>query len=237
MNKLFENDISLDQENHRYILTENPDFEFESVTQFIHHFFEKFDQENVARKLINTHPKYAGKTVEQVIKKWNKGAIKGTIVHNELEAFIKEGIFPEHQMSIVGANWLNEKKKNKSNKFFSEVIVYSKQLGIAGTIDLLVYNEEQNMYHLVDWKTNKKIEKSSFNDKKGILQSSNHIDDCNFMHYSLQLSFYRYILERFYGLEVGSQTLIHLKDDSFDIHSIDYLNQDLINMLREKDLI
>ena len=50
------------------------------------------------------------------------------------------------------------KKRNKrmsTTLFFSEVIVYSKELGIAGTIDLLVYNSETNMYHLVDWKTNK----------------------------------------------------------------------------------
>ena len=129
-------------------------------------------------------------------------------------------------------------KKNEHNTFYSEVIVYTKELGIAGTIDLLVYNSEQNMYHLVDWKTNKRIDKNSFRNKKGILPSSQHLDDCNFTHYSLQLSFYRYILERYYGLEIGSQTLFHLKeDDSYEIYNVEYQSEDLINMLREKDLI
>jgi ATP-dependent exoDNAse (exonuclease V) beta subunit len=141
-------------------------------------------------------------------------------------------------MSITGVRWLKEKQKNEHNSFFSEVIVYSKELGIAGTIDLLVYNSEQNMYHLVDWKTNKRIDKNSFRNKKGILSSSKHLDDCNFMHYSLQLSFYRYILERYYGLEVGSQTLFHLKEnDSYEIFNVEYKSEDLINMLREKELI
>ena len=49
--------------------------------------------------------------------------------------------------------------------FYSEVVVYSKELGIAGTIDVLVYNREQDMYHLVDWKTNKRIDKKSFRKK------------------------------------------------------------------------
>ena len=57
MNKLFIDDISLDQPNHKYELSDNPDFHFSSVTEFIHHFFEKFDQVGIAQKLINTHPK------------------------------------------------------------------------------------------------------------------------------------------------------------------------------------
>ena len=35
MNELFKNDIDLDQKNHRYILAENPEFDFQSVTEFI----------------------------------------------------------------------------------------------------------------------------------------------------------------------------------------------------------
>ena len=89
MNELFKNDISLDQKNHKYLLNNNPDFKFSSVTEFIHLFFEKFDQERVAKKLINTNPKYRGKTVNEVLLDWGKGAKRGTIVHNELEMFIK----------------------------------------------------------------------------------------------------------------------------------------------------
>ena len=68
MNKLFSNNISLDQENHTYELKDNPDLHFSSVTEFIHQFFEKFDQVGIAQKLINTHPKYSGRTVDEVIK-------------------------------------------------------------------------------------------------------------------------------------------------------------------------
>ena len=48
MNELFKNDITLDQENHKYILNSSPEFKFSSVTEFIHFFFEKFDQEKVS---------------------------------------------------------------------------------------------------------------------------------------------------------------------------------------------
>ena len=237
MNELFSNNISLDQENHKYELKDSPNFIFSSVTEFIHYFFEKFDQVGIAQKLINTHPKYSGKTVDEVIKKWGEGAIRGTIVHNEIEDFIKSNITPKHEMSIIGAAWVKEKQKDPDNIFYSEVIIYSKELGIAGTIDVLVYNKKQDAYHLVDWKTNKRIDKTSFRKKMGILNSTKHLQDCNFNHYSLQLSFYRYILERYYGLNIGSQTLFHLKENRYEIFPVNYREEELMNMLREKELI
>mgnify|MGYP003322446472 CR=1 FL=1 len=90
---------------------------------------------------------------------------------------------------------------------------------------------------IVDWKTNKRISEESFGNKKGILNSTQHLDDCNFIHYSLQLSFYRYILENYYGLKVGSQTLFHLKQDKFKTYSVNYHEDDLVNMLKEKELL
>ena len=49
MNELFKNDITLDQENHKYILKENPDFEFTSVTEFIHKFFKSLTKIKLQR--------------------------------------------------------------------------------------------------------------------------------------------------------------------------------------------
>ena len=237
MNSLFANDITLDHKNHTYQLSDNPGIDFASVTEFIHKFFRKFNQEKTARKLIKEHPKYIDMTVEQLIKEWGKGAKRGTIVHNELELFIKDGTEPKNSLACIGAEWLKEKKKNLENTFYSEVIVYSEELKVAGTIDLLVYNKEQDMYHLVDWKTNKRISEESFGNKKGILNSTQHLDDCNFIHYSLQLSFYRYILENYYRLKIGSQTLFHLKEDKFKTYSVNYHEDDLVNMLKEKELL
>lgn len=87
---------------------------------------------------------------------------------------------------MIGAAWIKEKQKNLDNTFYSEVIIYSKELGISGTIDVLVYNKAQNMYHLVDWKTNKRIEKTSFR-KKRILNSSKHLEYCNLILYGKKI--------------------------------------------------
>ena len=134
-------------------------------------------------------------------------------------------------------NIQERKQENPDNTFYSEVIVYSKELGVAGTIDVLVYNKKQNTYHLVDWKTNKRINQKPFGNKKGILNATQHLGDCNFIHYSLQLSFYRYILENCYGLKVGSQTLFHLRADNYKTYTVNYHEDDLLNMLKEKELL
>ena len=49
MNSLFTNNISLDHGTHTYQLLDDPEFRFASVTEFIHEFFRKFDQEKTAK--------------------------------------------------------------------------------------------------------------------------------------------------------------------------------------------
>tara|TARA_B100001173_G_C16006767_1_gene555900 strand:+ start:145 stop:924 length:780 start_codon:yes stop_codon:yes gene_type:complete len=259
MNKIGLNDIYLNEPDHKYILKDEPDFKFFSVTEFIHRFFEPFDRVGIAKNLIKRSPKYRGKKIDEVLEDWSKGAIRGTIVHNAIEDFIKKNktpIFSEHSyMANVAINWIkNIRSKKPGLEFFSEVIVYDKALGVAGTIDLLVYDKEKNIYHIVDWKTNKKINKQPFGNKRGITEASSHIGDCNFNHYALQLSFYKYILERSYNLEVEKLYLFHIKDSKFwwkrnkDDKGFEMIedeknkgiferNDDLINMLREEELL
>ena len=55
--------------------------------------------------------------------------------------------------------------------------------------------------------------------------------DCNFNHYSLQLSLYRYILEEYYNLKVRNQVVAHIKDDGVDAHVAPYMKMEIMNIL------
>ena len=88
MNTLFNPDIRLERESHKYILSTNPDLEFISATTFISQFFEKFDAEKIAQKLVSRSPKYMEMTVDEVLAMWKESANHGTIVHEELEEHI-----------------------------------------------------------------------------------------------------------------------------------------------------
>ena len=62
MNKINNNDIKLEIENHEYKLVNQPDFNFTSVTTFVGSFFEPFDEVKVANHLVNNVPKYFAET-------------------------------------------------------------------------------------------------------------------------------------------------------------------------------
>ena len=51
MNKINNNDIKLEIENHQYQLVNQPEFNFTSVTTFVGSFFEPFDEVKVANHL------------------------------------------------------------------------------------------------------------------------------------------------------------------------------------------
>ena len=91
-NNLFKPDekIFLDEEKHKYIFLEDKNIQFTSVTECISEYFEKFDQNKIAFKLVTTHPKYKGMQVDDLIEEWNLAAKNGTKVHKEIEDYIEE---------------------------------------------------------------------------------------------------------------------------------------------------
>ena len=231
MNKINNNDIKLEIENHEYQLVNQPEFNFTSVTTFVGSFFEPFDEVKVANHLVNNVPKYFAETPESIIKQWQIAREYGTEVHLEIENWLKDGTDPKDSKSIAAAKWIGAYVSKPNIDTFSEVIVYSKEIAIAGTIDVLMMDKKSGDYVLIDWKTSKKIDKTSFNGKKGIKKETCHIDDCKYNHYTLQLSLYRYILEKYYEIPVARQLVAQLKDDGVETYSTPYMKNEIISML------
>ena len=231
MNKLSDTNINLEEKTHEYTLLDRADVSFTSVTTFIEEFFEGFDALKIAEKLINNYPKYAGRTVESLIADWNAAADHGTKVHHEIEQWIKDGIDPIDIKAINGKDWLNDYKLKSDIEILSEVIIYSTELSIAGTVDVLAKDNSTGLYEIIDWKTSKKIEMVSYGQKMGTHEITKNIMDCNFYHYSLQLSLYRYILETYYGLKIHNQLIAQLHDDGVNAHVAPYMKDEIIAML------
>ena len=103
------------------------------------------------------------------------GQKKGYIIQDNVKHApiqrLSEGIYPEH-------------------------FVYLKSAGICGQADRV--EVIQDTVDVVDYKTNKRIDKESYKDWQGIskkmLGPLAHLDDCNYNHYSLQLSLYLFII-------------------------------------------
>ena len=212
MNNISNNDIFLEKENHIYRLNNDPDFSFTSVTTFIGSFFEEFDAPMVASKLTASHPKYKHMTADELLAVWRKKADYGTFVHEEIENYINDKTIPTDDRSSMAVKWLDGYKMQSNYNLFSEIIVYSKELNLAGTIDLLMHDESSDTYTIIDWKTSAKIDTSAYRHKTGNHEITRSLEDCNFNHYSLQLSLYRYILETYYNLKINNQMIVHITD-------------------------
>ena len=232
MNKLFDKNITLARESHRYQLATNPDLDFISATTFISQFFEKFEAEKIAEKLVTSSPRYMGMSVNDVLALWKDSAAHGTLVHEQLENHILTQSSLTEPKAIQGMHWLNKFKMKADFDIYTEVIIFSEELKISGTIDLLLFDKNNNKYIIMDWKTSKKIDIKPYGNKKGILPASSNIEDTKFNHYALQLSLYRYLLETYYGLEISQHLIIHLKDDEcLGLHA-PYMKNNIIKMIQ-----
>lgn len=124
--------------------------------------------------------------------------------------------------------------KSRLIPIVSEFIIGDQEFRICGTIDQIFYNKTYNCLQIWDWKTNKAIEQTGFNNKK-MLDPISHIDDSNFWHYSLQLSLYKFILKKVAGIDVGDLWLCHFCDvkEEYELLKCPYLEHEVQLILED----
>jgi len=237
MNKLYDENITLLDPEHKYLLATDPSIKFKSVTQIIGEYFEPFDKFAVANKLVTTYPKYMGMNVDELIVQWDATADQGTKVHKEIEIYINAGKPSTEIKAAKGIEWIRPYQDNPDKDIYSEVIIYNKTLKIAGSIDIVIYDKSSNSYEIIDWKTSKEIETTSFKGKTGTHSITSHLIDCRFVHYSLQLSFYRYIMEKYYGLNIDNHSIAHLNEEQCAIYKGEYYRDEVKKIILDQQSI
>lgn len=225
------NDIYLKEDTHEYLLNSQEQIVFTSCTTFVKYFFEPFDRIGIANNLVSSYPNYLGMDPQDLVRNWEQTAIKGTEVHKELENYILHNVKPTSLKALSGYEWYKKNIEILALEVFPEVILFSKELRLAGTADLILFNNYDNTCEIYDWKTSKKVESNSYNNKMGVATATQHLMDCNLNHYSLQLSLYRYILEKYYNVEVKKQTIIHLTDNGVTTYNCKYFKDEIVKML------
>ena len=196
-------------EDHKYRSIDVTDLtNWLSVTSFIGNFKQPFDADKIAEKSAkNKKSKWYGMTPDDIKAAWKAEALRattlGTWYHNCREADICElSTIERHGVTVPVFTPIEKEgcKYSPSQKLtdgiYPEHLVYLKSAGICGQSDLVeVINGE---VHITDYKTNKEIKTESFTNWEGVSQKMSsplsHLDDCNFMHYALQLSMYMFII-------------------------------------------
>lgn len=179
-----------------------------------------------------------------------KSCDRGTKIHEEIEhSFYKNPNAGQLQKFGIGGKF--ECKKDYydldiENGVYPEYLIYfnSDDLHLAGQIDLII--KSGNEIVLVDHKTNKKIDqKSGFNaTSKSYAKMKyplNTLYDCNFYHYSMQLSTYAWMLQQINPSFIIKDLILNHYDHNGNntIYHCNYLKDEVERMLHfyKKELI
>ena len=178
-------------------------------------------------------------SAEKLKSQWKsegkKAIDRGNLVHDFSEKYLQGeiDIVPGFNLSPVIKNTqkICDILLSKFKYLESEKLVFSPNTGLAGKIDLLMQKSPQHLV-VVDWKSNKEIKFK--NPWQFGFKPINHLPDCNFSHYSLQLGIYQYILEaEKYFPEVMEiqRLLIHVGEENETPYKISYLKNEIEQML------
>mgnify|MGYP003124373164 FL=1 len=224
------NNIKFHDKEHIYYLD---GVRTKSVTSVISKYKHPFDKDYWSQKKADER----GITKEEILKEWKYKADfsceKGSAFHEYAENFLTNKLFPfpEHKITeALGSveNMLECKQAvNKLTKMFgefyeksfgklipvrAEIVVGDKEWGVTGMIDQLFYNEKSKKLEIWDWKTNKEIKK--YNKWQQFKEPLSHLDVCELNTYSLQLSFYKLIVERNTELEIGDCYIVWFNENN-----------------------
>jgi ATP-dependent exoDNAse (exonuclease V) beta subunit len=206
-----------------------------SCTGFIHEFFGHFDPKAIIAKMRKNPVKWAaskyfGKTDEEIIKEWNdngKAASEaGTAMHLAIEQFLHgapEQITPETFDSVEWKYFMKFWKDcgDDLEPYRSEWEVFTdsltpipgeRKIKLCGSIDMVFRRKSDGKFVIYDWKRSKEIKAE--NPFGNGLAPLDHLPDTNYWHYTMQLNVYKWMLEKYYGLEVADLYIVIIHPDN-----------------------
>ena len=234
--------ITLYEQEHKYIIGFEPQTSYISVTTLCHSYFKEFNADEVIQTMFNSKGwkeghKYWGLTSSEIKAKWetnrDNSATAGTNLHFEIECFMNNPLLSSNYTNkelgdiymIINKN-SNDTKPLEWKQFINfirdhpnlkpyrtEWLIYDEDAKVAGSIDMVFENSDGTL-SIYDWKRSKDISKVNNWNKFSTHTVICHLPDSKFWHYSLQLNTYKYILETKYGKKIKDLFLVKLHPDN-----------------------
>lgn len=211
-----------------------------SVTGFVHSFFPKFDADKIIQKMMMSskweQSQYYGMEPEEIKEEWRLNGLQasklGTELHKSIENHYNQNPTPKDTKEYK--QFENFAKQHLNLKpFRTEWAIYDEDLKLAGTIDMVFVDNENNFY-LYDWKRSKEIkENNQF--EEGFYPLS-HIPHANYWHYSLQLNIYKYILEKNYGIKIKNLFIVQFHPNLEEYNKLECieLSSEVLDMFKNR---
>jgi len=216
--------INFDPVTHTY--TNIDGVVYDSVSQLITKYKKPFDVEFYSRRVA----KKRGISPDVVKEEWKKNTENacdfGKSIHSLVEEFIKgndkqDPIIDKFQSVFDYSSGIN-----------SEIILYNHTHKLAGTSDIIV-DIGDKFFDVLDVKTNKKFD---FNNKYGdfLLQPLDHLQDCKYNSYSIQLSLYAYMYSKMTGRKPRNLYILYWNKTSFEKYVTPYMFWEVTVLLKHR---
>lgn len=220
-----------------------------SVTRLIEEYANEFNAEEMAEKVANKE----NRLVEDVLAEWKYKADfaceKGSTCHEFAQSlwsgetwFENPFDFTEKYRNAVkkigyqALNFYNDYKEHLEH-LIDELPIGSEEYDIASCVDHLFYNKLTGGLVLVDYKTNSYM--SGYNKKaysKKMKVPLSHLNDDALHHYHIQLSIYKYLIEKYTGLKVDEMFIVYMSEniENYEIIDIPYLKEEVEEILENR---
>jgi len=214
-----------------------------SATSLIESYANEFKQDEIAEKVAIKE----GKTVQEVLDEWKQknewACEKGTMCHEYIQSIWEGNIAFGYE-----SNEIIEKLFNQADHFFidyrnrlehlaDEFIIGSEEYDIASAVDHLFINKGTGKLVLVDYKTNSYM--SGYNKKaysKPMKMPLDNLNDDALHHYYLQLSIYKFIIEKYTDIKVEEMFIVYMSEniENYEIIEIPYLEKEVKKILENR---
>lgn len=202
--------VYLEPIEHVYIHRETG-IKYNSVTKAIASIEPHFDAEAVSLAIVNQQDdvkqeRYIGMTQTQILDYWqmlnDEANTYGTKVHDIVEKYLKANKwwFPKDELAIKVIEGYNSLKIDEGVRMQPERIMFSEEFQLAGMSDLII-DIDDRFFDVGDWKTNRVFNFYNPYGYETLLKPFDHLQNCQWSVYTIQLSVYAYM----YEMETGKK--------------------------------
>jgi hypothetical protein len=227
--------LDFNSEKHSY---KYRDRTLSSVSSIIKKYVEPVDFVQIAKFVAIRETKLRGYKVTQamILQEWedkkNNACNQGNKAHSFGEIYEKGKVPNNNFEKAIVAFW--DSIPDYIYPFLFELQMFSEELGIAGTADIILYNSKTRKFIIADYKTNEDL----FKNHKGkkLMKPFDFLLDSPFGKYTIQLSLYQYLFEQIgFDFQVESRKIVWLKPDgTFEIFNTQDCRSEIIKELKKK---
>lgn len=207
-------DLIFVEETHTYSLKSDPTVKFKSATGVIKNYVKEFNpylvSEEKAKNNLKKNPNDP-RDGSFYRKRWKlqeqEALARGNRVHYYAECYpFLEEPYCNKEKGVY--EFFNNFLPPHIHVLLIEIRMFDSSIGLAGTADLLLYDESKDKIIIADWKTNRNL----FEYYGNLDGAFSKYQATSYYKYSIQLSIYKYLIEKHTQYKVSEGWIMWLID-------------------------